>query len=139
MSTIHIISHTHWDREWYLTFQQFRLKFVHLIDHLLDILERDPEFKYFLLDGQTILLDDYLFVRPEREQDLRKYINSGRILIGGFTFQHLLRQQHPGRMVILRSFNAPLGYRILMRLGRSLPDLKSPKGNSATSTIIMQT
>jgi alpha-mannosidase len=64
---------------------------VHLIDHLLDILERDPEFKYFLLDGQTILLDDYLFVRPEREQDLRKYINSGRILIGGFTFQHLLK------------------------------------------------
>ncbi len=38
MQTLHVISHTHWDREWYLTFQQFRLKLVHLIDKLLDIL-----------------------------------------------------------------------------------------------------
>jgi mannosylglycerate hydrolase len=72
----------HWDREWYLTFQQFRLKLVHLIDKLLDILENDQEFKYFLLDGQTILLEDYMQIRSEMESDLRKYINAGRLLIG---------------------------------------------------------
>ena len=60
MKTLHVISHTHWDREWYRTFQQFRLKLVHLVDGLLDILETDPDFKYFMLDGQTIVLDDYL-------------------------------------------------------------------------------
>jgi mannosylglycerate hydrolase len=70
MSTIHLISHTHWDCEWYLTFQQFRLKLVHLIDRLLEILQADPDFKYFLLDGQTILLDDYLQIRPEKEAEL---------------------------------------------------------------------
>jgi hypothetical protein len=33
---LHIISHTHWDREWYLTFQQFRLRLVDLVDNLLE-------------------------------------------------------------------------------------------------------
>jgi alpha-mannosidase len=82
MQTLHVISHTHWDREWYETFQQFRLKLVHLIDKLLEILAEDPEFKYFMLDGQTIVLDDYLHLRPEMEPVLRQHIQSGRILIG---------------------------------------------------------
>lgn len=82
MQTLHIISHTHWDREWYQTFQQFRLKLVHLIDKLLDILELDPNFRYFMLDGQTIVLDDYLHMRPENEEKLRHYIQDGHILIG---------------------------------------------------------
>lgn len=82
MTTIHVISHTHWDREWYLTFQQFRLRLVHLIDKLLDILDEDPEFRHFMLDGQTIVLDDYLQVRPEKEAALREHIQAGRILVG---------------------------------------------------------
>lgn len=82
MRTIHVISHTHWDREWYRTFQQFRLKLVQLIDGLLEILEQDPDYKHFMLDGQTIVLDDYLLMRPENEQKLREHIQSGRILIG---------------------------------------------------------
>jgi len=82
MQTLHVISHTHWDREWYLTFQQFRLKLVHLIDKLLELLDEDPEFKYFMLDGQTIVLDDYLQIRPEMEEVLRQHIQKGRILIG---------------------------------------------------------
>jgi mannosylglycerate hydrolase len=82
MNTVHIVSHTHWDREWYQTFQQFRLKLVHLIDGLLDILHDDINFKYFMLDGQTIVLEDYLQMRPEREDELRRYIQRGRIIIG---------------------------------------------------------
>ncbi len=27
----HIISHTHWDREWHFTYQQFRIRLVNLI------------------------------------------------------------------------------------------------------------
>ena len=46
MQTLHVISHTHWDREWYLTYQQFRLKLVHLVDRLLDILDADQEVFY---------------------------------------------------------------------------------------------
>src|SRR5438067_2440151 len=60
-----IVSHTHWDREWYRTFQAFRARLVDMIDQVLDLLERDPGFQ-FLLDGQTIVLEDYLEIRPER-------------------------------------------------------------------------
>jgi mannosylglycerate hydrolase len=82
MYTLHLISHTHWDREWYLTFQQFRLKLVHLVDELLELLENDPDYRYYMLDGQTIVLDDYLHMRPEKRQILEGYIRSGRLLIG---------------------------------------------------------
>ncbi len=82
MRTLHVVSHTHWDREWYRTFQQFRLRLVSLVDNLLDLLERDKNFKFFMLDGQTIVLDDYLAIRPENEKILRDHIRKGRIIIG---------------------------------------------------------
>lgn len=82
MKTIHLISHTHWDREWYRTFQQFRLRLVHLVDGLLDILATDRDYKHFMLDGQTIILDDYLLMRPEAESTLTEHIRKGRVLIG---------------------------------------------------------
>jgi mannosylglycerate hydrolase len=82
MRTLHLISHTHWDREWYLPYQQFRLKLVRLVDNLLDILDQDSSYRHFMLDGQTIVLEDYLQIRPEREGDLRRFIQEGRILIG---------------------------------------------------------
>ena len=80
--TMHVVSHTHWDREWYLTFQQFRLRLVDLIDHLLEILDTDPGFKYWNFDGQTIVLEDYVQIRPQNEEKLRAYIRDGRILVG---------------------------------------------------------
>src|SRR6266566_3020840 len=82
-----LVPHTHWDREWYQTFQQFRMRLVHAIDRLLDILDHDPTFTHFMLDGQTIVLDDYLEVRPEQEQRLKNYIRSGRIQVGPWYLQ----------------------------------------------------
>ena len=58
MRNIHVVSHTHWDREWYRPFQSFRLRLVHLIDGLLELLAKDPQFKFFMLDGQTIDLTE---------------------------------------------------------------------------------
>ena len=80
--TMHVISHTHWDREWYFSFQKFRSRLVDLIDHLLEILDTDPDFKYFNLDGQTIVLEDYLQIRPEKREAIERYVREGRILIG---------------------------------------------------------
>ena len=79
---VHVVSHTHWDREWYFTREQFRLRLVDLIDHVLELLESEPRFRYFHLDGQTIVLEDYLEVRPERREDLRREIAAGRLLVG---------------------------------------------------------
>src|SRR5947209_5398086 len=82
-----LVPHTHWDREWYQTFQQFRMRLVHTIDKLLDILDHDDKFRYFMLDGQTIVLDDYLEVQPEQEERLKKYTRAGRITVGPWYLQ----------------------------------------------------
>jgi mannosylglycerate hydrolase len=82
MQTLHIVSHTHWDREWYKTFQQFRLKLVHLVDNLLTLLDSDPTYLHFMLDGQTIVLEDYLQMRMGNFSRLQKYIQDNRVLIG---------------------------------------------------------
>ncbi|WP_106768243.1 alpha-mannosidase [Paenibacillus faecalis] len=78
----HIISHTHWDREWYLPYEKHHVRLVQLMDTLLETMEKDPEYRYFFLDGQTIILEDYLQVRPEKKQQLEALIHEGRIQIG---------------------------------------------------------
>jgi hypothetical protein len=77
-----IVPHTHWDREWYAPFQQYRVELVRLVDDLLVLLEADPSFTRFLLDGQTTVVDDYLAVRPEAEVRLRALTAAGRLQVG---------------------------------------------------------
>ena len=81
---VHIISHSHWDREWYLPFESHRMQLVELFDNLFDLFENDPEFKSFHLDGQTIVLDDYLEIRPENRDKVQRYIDEGKLKIGPF-------------------------------------------------------
>ncbi|MEC0175638.1 alpha-mannosidase [Paenibacillus favisporus] len=80
--TAHIVSHTHWDREWYLPYEKHHVRLIKLMDALLDKLDEDPEYRSFFLDGQTIILEDYLQVRPQQQTRLEKHISDGRILIG---------------------------------------------------------
>jgi mannosylglycerate hydrolase len=79
---IAIVPHTHWDREWYKSYQDFRLALVQLIDTLLPLLERDASYPYFMLDGQMAVVDDYLEVRPEAEGRLRALAAAGRLSMG---------------------------------------------------------
>ena len=58
-----LVPHTHWDREWYLPFEDFRIHLVEVIDEVIALLEVRPEYR-FTLDGQAILLEDYLEIRP---------------------------------------------------------------------------
>ena len=83
MSTeVTVVPHTHWDREWYLPFQRFRLRLVDLLDGLLDHIEQDPSYTHFLLDGQMAVVDDYLELRPEAEPRLRRLAAAGRLAMG---------------------------------------------------------
>jgi alpha-mannosidase len=77
--TVHVVSHTHWDREWYHPAERFRQRLVELIDELLDDASKDGS---FLLDGQTVVLEDYLEVRPERASDLSTALRDRRIEAG---------------------------------------------------------
>jgi alpha-mannosidase len=77
-----VVPHTHWDREWYLPFEQFRLRLGAVVDGVLDTLEQDDSFTSFTLDGQAIVLEDYLEVRPENEERLRALLAAGRLEVG---------------------------------------------------------
>lgn len=68
---IFLLSSTHWDREWYQTFQGMRFRLVDTMDELIDVMERQPDFELFCLDGQTIVLEDYAVIAPENTERLK--------------------------------------------------------------------
>lgn len=80
--TLHIISHSHWDREWYMPFEAHRYKLVEFFDRLLRTLDTDPSFRSFHLDGQAVVLEDYLEIRPEMREKIVRYIAEDRLVIG---------------------------------------------------------
>ncbi|HKA25832.1 MAG TPA: hypothetical protein VKD88_00540, partial [Gaiellaceae bacterium] len=78
---VHLVPHTHWDREWYRPFQSFRVSLVDVVDEVLDLLEADERYR-FTLDGQLIPIDDYLEIRPLAEPRIRRLVEGGRLAIG---------------------------------------------------------
>lgn len=82
--TVHIISHSHWDREWYMPLERHKMKLLDLIDANMALFEKDPGFESFHLDGQTIVLDDYLEICPEKREQVEKYAKEGRFRVGPF-------------------------------------------------------
>lgn len=78
----HMICHTHWDREWYLTREEFRTKLIRLIDGLLEIIDTVPQYVSFMLDGQTIAIEDYLEIKPYNKVKLFSALKSGKIISG---------------------------------------------------------
>jgi mannosylglycerate hydrolase len=78
----HVVSSTHWDREWRVSFQKTRYRLVYMMDMLLDIFEKEPQYKSYFLDSQTSPLVDYLEMRPEKADILRKYIKEKRLFVG---------------------------------------------------------
>ncbi|RLE31251.1 alpha-mannosidase, partial [Candidatus Acetothermia bacterium] len=81
-----VVPHTHWDREWYLSFEEFRFHLVEALDRVISLLGAHPRYR-FTLDGQVIPLLDYLEIRPERKELLQEYIREGRLLIGPWYVQ----------------------------------------------------
>src|SRR5271167_659955 len=81
MDHLYFVVHTHWDREWYQPFQQMRARLVTMADRMIPLVEQGtiPSFHF---DGQTIVLDDYLEMRPRAEPRLRKLIRAGKIQVG---------------------------------------------------------
>lgn len=80
--TLHIIPHSHWDREWYMSFESHRMRLVELFDALIETMEQHPEYQYYHMDGQYIVIDDYLEIRPEMRDRLFRLIRDDRIQVG---------------------------------------------------------
>lgn len=82
MEQCHFISNTHWDREWRFSMQRTRHMLVYMMDMLLDIFEKEPQFKSFHLDSQTVPIQDYLEIRPEKKETVAKLIKEKKLLVG---------------------------------------------------------
>ncbi|MBN2364927.1 MAG: hypothetical protein EH225_02130 [Calditrichaeota bacterium] len=78
----HVISNTHWDREWRFSFQRNRQMLVEMIDKVLQILEDDPDYRAFHLDSQSVVIEDYLEIRPEKRDLIAHFVRQKRLLIG---------------------------------------------------------
>ena len=110
----HVISNTHWDREWRYPFQRNRQMLVDMIDNVLDILETEPTYKAFHLDSQSIVIKDYLEVRPDKENQIKKFVEQKRLFIGPWYV--LPEQFQVGGENLIR--NLLLGHKISKKYGR---------------------
>jgi alpha-mannosidase len=112
---VHVVTHTHWDREWYHPAGRFRQRLVALVDELID----DPpaEGESFLLDGQAIVIDDYLAVRPERREALASLLRDRRLEAGPWFV--LADELIPSGEALVRNLLA--GRRSIRALGATPP------------------
>ena len=90
--TGHIISHTHWDREWRVPVWHARQRLIKMMDSLLEFLDKNPDCSHFVFDGQVVGIEDYLEFRPEKKQQVLDAIKNGRIDIGPW---YNLPDEHP--------------------------------------------
>ncbi|MCX8052762.1 MAG: glycosyl hydrolase-related protein [Armatimonadetes bacterium] len=78
----YVIPHCHWDREWRYPIWKTRYLLVELIDEILALLDTDPNYRCFLMDGQSVPIEDYLQIRPEMEAKIKNHVRNGRLKIG---------------------------------------------------------
>jgi alpha-mannosidase len=81
MTNVHIVNHTHWDREWYFTSMDALVLSDQLFSDAIEELKQHPEAS-FVLDGQLSILDDYLQLYPEKLTDIKKLIADKQLFIG---------------------------------------------------------
>lgn len=112
----HIIPHSHWDREWRYPIWKNRVVLVELMDKLLKNLDDDPDYKQFIMDGQSVILEDYLEIRPEKREIIKKHVKSGRITSGPwYTLPDLFPLD--GECLVR---NLLKGYRVSENLGKCM-------------------
>lgn len=128
---LHVISNTHWDREWRHPFQRMRIDLVEMMNRLLALCENEPAFKHFHLDSQTILLEDYLEICPEKRALLEKHIRNGKILAGPwYTLPDLFLISAEATVR-----NLMLGHKVARGLGRVMKVGYTPCGYGQPSQL----
>lgn len=79
---VHVVPHMHWDREWYFSAEESRILLVNNMEEIMEMLETNEDYPYYVLDGQTAVLEDYFAVKPENRERVKKLVESGKLIIG---------------------------------------------------------
>ncbi len=101
IAQIKVVSNTHWDREFRWSFEKTRRKLLTMLDTTLDILDRDPAYHSFTMDGHSIMIDDYLEMRPERRPLIERLVREGRLILG--PYYTLSEQYSIGQEALVRN------------------------------------
>ena len=116
MKTVHVVPHSHWDREWYFTTSRSKIYLMHDLKRVLELLEKKEGYDSFILDGQASLLDDYLKWRPQDKERIRQLVTQGKLIIGPWYTQtdqlvisgeSIIRNMQYG-MRVCREFGEPM-------------------------------
>ena len=119
--TFHLIPHVHWDREWYLTRSAFTARLVAAMDRLLELLESAPRLR-FHLDGQMILVEDYLSIVPGARGTIEALARRGQLALGPWYV--LADELIPSGVSLTR--NLEIGIAMAREFGGEAPVLYSP-------------
>ena len=82
MRKIYLQVSTHWDREWYRPYQEFRYRLIGVTDKIFDQTTKKEHFRKFFFDGQTIVIENYLGLLPQNREKVADLIREGSIEIG---------------------------------------------------------
>jgi len=127
--TIHVVCNSHWDREWVYPFEETRLLLVDFMDNLLALLDRDPDFQSFTFDSQTVGIEDYLELRPEKRETIEKHVKSGKLIVG--PWYSLPEEYIVNAESLVR--NLVVGHRVAQSLGEVSKVGYTPFGYGQTS------
>ncbi len=79
---VHVVPHMHWDREWYFTAEESRALLIQDLEEVMEMLETNENYPYYVLDGQTAILEDYFAVKPENRERVKALAQAGKLIIG---------------------------------------------------------
>ena len=84
---IYYVLSTHWDREWYQPFQDYRYRLVKLLDKTMAAMESGELRGPFCADGQAVIAEDYLEIRPDKREEFDRMVQTGKIRLGPWYVQ----------------------------------------------------
>lgn len=132
-SRVHITPHMHWDREWYFTTEESRILLVNNMEEIMQRLESDPDYKYYVLDGQTAVLEDYFAIKPENKQRVKVLAEAGKLIVGPW-YSQTDTMQVSGESIVR---NMLYGMRDCLELGQPMKIGYLPDSFSMSSQLPM--
>lgn len=130
---VHVVPHMHWDREWYFSTEESQILLVNNMEEIMEMLEGNPDYPSYVLDGQTAILEDYFQVKPENKERVKKLVQSGRLIIGPWVSQ--TDEMTVGSESITR--NLLYGYKDSIALGQPMSIGYLPDSFGQTSQLPM--
>lgn len=132
-SRVHITPHMHWDREWYFTTEESRILLVNNMEEIMQRLETDSEYKYYVLDGQTAVLEDYFAIKPENKERVKALAEAGKLIVGPW-YSQTDTMQVSGESIVR---NMMYGLRDCLSLGEPMKIGYLPDSFSMSSQLPM--